>query len=85
MSKHSKSSGTKKLIIILLSIILICSIIIIIKIKADEHIDNQKQVEISQVIDTIDIPNEDITPVKTERMLQVAELQKENPEVIGWL
>lgn len=85
MSKHSKSSGTKKLIIILLSIILICSIIIIVKIKADEHIDNQKQVQISQVIDTIDIPNEDITPVKTERMLQVAELQKENPEVVGWL
>ena len=85
MSKHSKMSSNKKLIIILLSLILICSIILIIRIKIDEYLNNKKQIEISQVIDTIDIANEDITPSKTERMLQVAKLQKENSEVIGWL
>ena len=85
MSKHSKMSSNKKLIIILLSIILVCSIVLIIRLKIDEYINNQKQIEISQVIDTIDIPDIDITPEKTERMLQVIELQKENPEVVGWL
>ena len=85
MSKHSKMSSNKKLIIILLSIILVCSIVLIIRLKIDEYINNQKQIEISQVIDTIDIPHIDITPKKTERMLQVIELQKENPEVVGWL
>lgn len=85
MAKHSKISSNKKLIIILLSIILVCSIVLIIRIKIDEYINNQKQIEISQVIDTIDIPDIDITPKTTERMLQVMELQKENPEVVGWL
>ena len=85
MAKHSKMSSNKKLIIILLSIILVCSIVLIIRIKIDEYINNQKQIEISQVIDTIDIPDIDITPKTTERMLQVIELQKENPEVVGWL
>ena len=59
--------------------------VLIIRIKIDEYLNNQKQIEISQVIDTIDIPDIDITPEKTERMLQVIELQKENPEVVGWL
>lgn len=85
MAKHSKMNSNKKLIIILLSIILVCSIVLIIRIKIDEYINNQKQIEISQVIDTIDIPDIDITPKTTERMLQVIELQKENPEVVGWL
>ena len=85
MAKHSKISSNKKLIIILLSIILVCSIVLIIRIKIDEYINNQKQIEISQVIDTIDIPDIDITPKTTERMLRVMELQKENPEVVGWL
>ena len=75
MAKHSKMNSNKKLIIILLSLILICSIILIIRIKIDEYLNNKKQIEISQVIDTIDIANEDITPSKTERMLQVAKLQ----------
>lgn len=85
MAKHTKMSSNKKLIIILLSIILFCSIVLIIRIKIDEYINNQKQIEISQVIDTIDIPDIDITHSQTERMLQVIELQKENPEVVGWL
>ena len=85
MTKHNKMSSSKKLIIVLLSIILVCSLVLIIRIKIDEYLNNQKQIEISQVIDTIDIPDIDITPKKTERMLQIAELQKENSEVVGWL
>lgn len=84
-SKRNKRNGTKKLVIISLLIILICSIILIIKSVSSEHIDNQKQEEISQVLDTIDIPKEQITSSITERMLQVRELKKENSEVVGWL
>lgn len=86
MSKHSeKQKGVKKLIIILLLIIAVCSIILLIKIKLDEHIDNQKQIETSQVLNTIDIPDINITKEQTERMLQVQELKKENNDVVGWI
>lgn len=85
MAKHSKVNNKKRKIIILLGIVLLCSIIIIILINLDSYIDNQKQIEISNVLDTIDIPSENITESQTERMLQVIELQKENSELIGWL
>lgn len=86
MSKHSKkNSNFKRIIILLLTLIVICSTILIIKIKCDEHIDTEKQIEVSKVIDVIDVPEEDVTPQKTERMLQVEELQKENSDIIGWL
>ena len=85
MSKNSKMSGDKKLIIVLLIGILVCSIILIVRIKIDEYINNQKQMEISHVIDTIDVPNIDVSSETTERMLKVTELQKVNPEVVGWL
>lgn len=85
MAKNNKMSADKKLIIILLCIILLCSIVLIVKIKLDEKISNDKQEEISKVLDTIDISDTDITLTQTERMLQVVELQKENSEVVGWL
>ena len=86
MSKHSeKQKGVKKLIIILLLVILVCSIILLIKIKLDEYWDNQKQIETSEVLNTIDIPDTNITKEQTERMLQVQELKKENNDVVGWI
>ncbi len=86
MAKHRENKNSyKKLIFILLSIIIICSVVLILKTKATENKDNKEQEEISKVIDVIDIPKEKITPEKTERMLKVEELKKENEEVIGWL
>mgnify|MGYP002528033961 CR=1 FL=1 len=87
MARHSnkKDSNFKRTIAILLTLILICSIILIIKIKLTEHKENEIQREISQVLDTIDIPQDKITPEKTERQLQIEELQKENEDIIGWL
>lgn len=84
MAKH-KQNSTKKFIIILLSIILICCIILIIKIKFNEYQDNKKQQEVSSVLATIDIEPTDITSEKTERMLQVEELKKQNSDIVGWL
>ncbi len=80
-----KETGYKKIIIILLLIICICGIILFVKIKLDEHRENEMQREVSKVIETIDVPKEDVTPVVTERMLKVKELKQENNDIVGWL
>lgn len=86
MTKHSKEqNNVKRVIIILLLIIAVCSIILLIKIKLDEYLDNKKQQETSQVLNTIEIPDTSITEEQTERMLQVQELKKENNDIVGWL
>lgn len=86
MPKHSKGDiSFKRTIAILLILILISVAILIIKIKLTEHRENETQMEISQVLNTIDIPQETITPEKTERQLQIEELQKENKDIVGWI
>lgn len=87
MANHTdkKETSYKKLIIILLVVIMICAIILIVKIKLDEHKENEMQREVSKVLDIIDVPSEGVTPIVTERMIQVKELQKENPDIVGWL
>ena len=78
MSKHSKGDiSFKRTIAILLILILISIAILIIKIKLTEYRENETQMEISQVLNTIDIPQETITPENTKRQLQIEELQKE--------
>ena len=86
MSKHSKGINKgklKKFILILLVIISVCSTLLLVKIKITRNSDNQKQQEVSQAIDTITVPSENITEETTERMLQVAELKKTNNDIIG--
>ena len=86
MAKHiKKQNSVKRLIIILLLIIAITGIILLVKIKLSEYLDNRSQIETSQVLDEIDIPDENITEEQTERMLQVQELKKENNDIVGWL
>lgn len=83
-----QKDNSNKIIIILLVLIMIFSIILFIKIKNTEIFDNKEQIEISKVINTIDVnnltDNEKTTDV-TDRMLKVKELQKVNAEVVGWL
>lgn len=88
MAKHSKKMKRnmyKRLVMLLLTIIFVCSTTLFIKTLVTQSIDNSKQEEISQVIDTIDIPRDQVTEETTERMLQVAELKKTNSDIIGWL
>lgn len=93
MSRHSKNSDKsfKRVIIVLLLIILIFSTILFIKNKLREHMENEMQKEVSQVLNTIDVGDTntvdttDNSPVITERMLKVTELQKENKDIVGWL
>ena len=86
MTKHSKKyNSIKKIIILLLLIITVCSIIILIKLEINEYLDNKSQIEVSQILNSIDVPDINITPEQNERMLQVQELKKENNDIIGWL
>ena len=91
MSKHSRKSDNsfKRTITVLFAIIIICATILVIKIKMTEHIENEMQREISQVLDTIDVSENintiDNSPTITERVLKVKELQKENADIVGWI
>lgn len=93
MSKHSRNNnddGYKRTITILFVFIIICAIILIIKIKMTEHIENEMQREVSQVLNTIELSQEDTNTIDnsttiTERVLKVKELQKENADIVGWL
>lgn len=85
MAKHNQDKSFRKTVILLLAIIAIMSAILTIQIKLHQKKEDQQQEQISQILDTIDIPEENITPETPERVLQVRELQKENTEVIGWI
>ena len=90
MAKHRAKSSFKKIIMILISLVLISSIILFIKIRWNEHIENRKQIEASKILDTIELPEDDLTSNTstldtTERMLKVKELQKENADIVAYL
>lgn len=81
-SKYIKTKSKKKIIIIILAVILITSIVALIlhlyKMNKEKQ-DNQN------ILENLTIDTAQVTEEKTERMLQVEELQKENPDIIGWL
>lgn len=77
MSKQSD----KKIVIYLLVVVLILCVVFIVKVYKD----NKKQEDVSKVLDSIKINQEEITEEKTERMLQLGELKKENSDIVGWL
>lgn len=80
MSKHNKSNNRKTIICLLIVILILC-VFLFVKIYKD----NNEQEEISKVLDSININQEEITEEKTDRMLKVEVLQKENPDIAGWL
>ena len=75
-SKHLKKLNKKILLIVVWVILL--GLILYITIRPN----NTKTEDYDKVLENIEvIPTE----IETERMLQVKELQKENPDIIGWL
>ena len=77
-SKNSKKSNFNKTLIILILLI----IIIIAAYKIIEHYKNRNSDNYAKILEDIEVTP---TETETERMLQVIELQKENPDVVGWL
>ena len=77
-SKHSKTKKKIKKVQLIFVIILVISAL---SIAYYYH----KQKEKQNPLDNIEIDTSQVTEDKTERMLQVEELKKENEDIIGWL
>lgn len=81
--KKRKSNGKlKKIILIVLILILVLCALYITYYFYSNYKDKKDNVEI---LNDIKIEETQITETKTERILQLEELQKENEEIIGWL
>lgn len=81
MQKHKKNTNKKLIIEIIIAIIIITLGILIFKtIRQKQSVKDGKG-----IINQIRIEKANITEEKTERMLQLEELQKENSDIIGYL
>ena len=81
--KHSKKTNKlTKIIFIFLIIIFVCGIGYLTYYLYDS---NKNKKDNEEILNNIEIDENDITDSKTERMLQLEELQKENDEIIAWI
>lgn len=81
MPKHKKNTNKKLIFEIIVAIVIIILGILIFKtIREKQSVKDGKG-----IVNQIQIEKANITEEKTERMLQLEELQKENPEIIGYL
>lgn len=82
-AKHFKQKAKKQinLIHIILIILIIISVAYILFFLKDKN-STQKD---SSALEEVKIDESKIDDKTTERMLQVQELQKENPDIIGWI
>lgn len=82
MGKHTKKKiNVKRIMYLILIIIFLCGSIYIGKYFYDRYKNNKAK----NVLDTISIDNSKVTEEKTERILKLEELQKENSDIIGYL
>jgi len=80
--KIKSKNKLKKLFIIILSMILIFGILYILLYICDSF---KSKKDNNDILNNIKIDVGQITETKTERILKLEELQKENEEIIGWL
>ena len=82
MKKENRHERKNKIILIISIIVFILGVIYIIYdiFKNKKDIDDN-----TNILENIIINETEITPVKTERMLQLEELQNINTDIIGWL
>lgn len=81
-AKNKKKTSPRKPIRIIFVIVFLISItaaFFMIKQQKKEKVESQN------ILDNIEVNETEITEEKTQRMLQIQELQKENKEIIGWL
>lgn len=82
-AKHGKKNTKfKKIILILITIIFITCIIYISVYFYNSYKDKNIN---DNILNNVNVNSTKVTEQKTERMLQLEELQKENSEIIGWL
>lgn len=80
--KHFRKIKKKHRLIIsiLILIIIVASIYLLIYFR-----DRNKVIKESELLNTIEIDETEITPQKTKRVLQIEKLQKVNSDIIGWV
>lgn len=78
--KHKRD--TRKYIQITCIIVFVISISVII--YCTYSIKKEKQ-EYKEILNNVEVDKTQITEQKSERMLQIEKLKKENDEIIGWL
>lgn len=82
-AKHGKKNTKfKKIILILITIIFITCIIYISVYFYNSYKDKNIN---DNILNNVNVDSTKVTEQKTERMLQLEGLQKENSEIIGWL
>lgn len=81
-SEHTKKSKLNKVISLLLAIVFICGILYIVNFYYESR---QNKQDNEKILNEINIDTSKITEQKTERMLQLEVLQKENQEIVAWL
>ncbi|MBO5478460.1 MAG: class B sortase [Clostridia bacterium] len=82
-SRHGKrSNNLKKIILIILIIIIILSISYMVYYFYNNY---KNKIDNTDILNNIEIDKTQMTEQKTERMLQIEELQKKNQEIMGWL
>ena len=83
-AKHSKKSNNKfkKLLLLLLVIIFIFSIGYMF---CYIYNNNKNKKDSTDILNEVKIDSTQVTEEKSEKMLKLEELQKENNEIIGWL
>lgn len=83
-SRHSKKSNNKlkKIVLLLLIVVFVCGIGYTIYYLYNSYKDKKNN---TNILDNVIVDDTPVTEEKTEKMLQLEELQKENNEIIGWL
>lgn len=81
-SKHTKSKSKRIIIRTILIIVFLISIAVLLLYL---HNLNKEKQDNQNILENIKIDTAEVTEERTEKMIQLEELQKENEEIIGWL
>lgn len=81
-SKHTKSKSKRIIIRTILVIVFVISIAVLLLHLY--NLNKEKQ-DNQNILENIKIDTAEVTEERTEKMIQLEELQKENEEIIGWI
>ena len=81
-SKHTKSKSKRIIIRTILIIVFLISIAVLLLYL---HNLNKEKQDNQNILENIKIDTAEVTEERTEKMIQLEELQKENEEIIGWI
>lgn len=81
-SKHTKSKSKRIIIRTMLVIVFLISIVVLLHYLYNT---NKEKQDNQNILENIKIDTAEVTEERTEKMIQLEELQKENEEIIGWL